>query len=101
MREYMARRYEARRIRIIADLGGACVRCGSDDRLEIDHVDRHRKGFDICRRLAGVAEPKLARELRKCQLLCRNCHEVKTVEERGHEMRSPRLLAHRERVDAA
>lgn len=84
MRQYMAERYERRRKSIVEQLGGVCARCGSKDQLEIDHIDPPGKKLNISRRLAGVSEKALQRELTKCQLLCRRCHELKTILERGH-----------------
>lgn len=56
--------------------------CGCDDvdKLNFDHVDASTKSFDIGKRLAGVAEAKLQEEIKKCQLLCNPCHQVKTTE---------------------
>ena len=63
-------------------LGGKCAQCGSTEDLEIDHVNRKKKRYRICdvvsRRLAV-----LKRELKKCQLLCSDCHSVKTANERA------------------
>lgn len=60
-------------------LGGKCADCGRTDTLEFDHVDRTIKSFDIgpCYSLP-LAE--LLEELKKCQLLCRKCHKIKTQE---------------------
>jgi hypothetical protein len=69
-----------RRAECIAYLGGKCVQCGSTDELDIDHIDPSTKSFKISNRLNSrwsILEP----ELRKCQLLCRPCHIVKTEPE--------------------
>ena len=100
MRGYMARRYEERRARIIKKLGGRCAQCGSTERLEIDHVDRHKKRFDFGKRLAGIAARKIPAEIAKCQLLCRPCHEIKTIEDLEWRLKSKRLVSHKAKLAA-
>lgn len=85
MRKYMARRYAERRILILERLGGVCTRCGAEDDLEIDHIDASSKSFNIGARLAGIAKTKLEAELKKCQLLCKPCHQEKSIYDRGHK----------------
>lgn len=80
MREYMARRYAERRSMCIAFLGGACVRCGSQNGLEFDHIDRSTKSINVAK-LILAKDSKLFMELSKCQLLCDKCHLDKTVAE--------------------
>lgn len=86
MRIYMAERYTRRKAEAVAALGGKCAVCGSTDRLEIDHRDRDNKSFTVCRKIAGVSEAKLAEELAKCQLLCWEHHNLKTLEETGRKV---------------
>lgn len=83
MRQYMADRYKKRRNEIILRLGGTCVVCGGSGPFEIDHVDPRSKNFDFGRRLAGVAQEKLTKELDKAQLLCEDCHHTKTILDHG------------------
>lgn len=78
--QYHLDRYHRRRLEAIAILGGRCVRCGAVDCLEIDHVDRATKSFDLSKRW-GVAQATWLAELAKCQLLCEPCHKAKTVGE--------------------
>lgn len=70
---YHKSRY-SKRIKEMKDyLGGECVKCGSVDNLEFDHIDPKLKAFSITRkwnRKWSILEP----ELNKCQLLCKNCH---------------------------
>lgn len=82
MRDYMLSRFRRRKLAAIAQLGGCCVRCGGTDTedLQFDHIDPSSKEFSVGRALAGVSEAKLQAELVKCQLLCQDCHTVKTVE---------------------
>jgi len=82
MREYMLRRYHARRSKAIEELGGKCVNCGSISKLELDHIDANAKEINLGR-LWSIAESRFKKELLKCQLLCDSCHEYKTVEDFG------------------
>lgn len=67
-------------------LGGKCQNCGiSDSRvLDFDHIDPASKEMLISQRYnlpIGVLEE----EVRKCQLLCANCHRIKTFESGGYD----------------
>jgi 5-methylcytosine-specific restriction endonuclease McrA len=87
-RKWARNNRKKRKERVIALLGGECVRCGNADSrvLEIDHVVPLRRkdrtnncsdsGSELWRRvLAGqVAKDDV-------QLLCANCHAIKTLED--------------------
>jgi 5-methylcytosine-specific restriction endonuclease McrA len=81
--EYMRRYYRMRMDRAITYLGGACAQCGSDDDLEIDHIDPATKSFDFGK--VGWKKPwaEQEAELQKCQLLCSQHHRVKTRHDLG------------------
>lgn len=64
-----------RRAAVIHALGGKCAICGSTSGLEVDHIDRSRK---VSHRVASWSVPRTAKELAKCQLLCREHHYAKT-----------------------
>jgi 5-methylcytosine-specific restriction endonuclease McrA len=82
IRRYQNTWLQERRRQAIADLGGKCVRCGSTERLEVDHIDPAAK---VSHRIWGWSAEKRAAELAKCQVLCRPCHHKKT----GAEKRRP------------
>lgn len=82
MREYSLRRYHERRTRALILLGGKCVQCGSEHRLELDHIDPTTKEIDVSK--FNVAEDRFWEEVMgKCQLLCRSCHQRKSAQVRA------------------
>ena len=81
MSEYQKKRYQRRRENAINSLGGVCKRCGSVDRLELDHIDASLKTYDISKILGGGSEAKVQSELAKCQVLCHDCHVKKSHDE--------------------
>jgi 5-methylcytosine-specific restriction endonuclease McrA len=61
-------------------MGGACVKCGSTERLEFDHIDRSTKSLKPSS-LWSRTDDQILAELAKCQILCYSCHKKKTVSE--------------------
>lgn len=78
-KEYM-RRYQLAWLKKRRDAwikeNGPCRSCGSNDELEIDHVDPLKKEFKI-----NFSSKKTTEELKKCQVLCNQCHKNKTIKE--------------------
>lgn len=64
--------------RIIQSFGGQCGQCGynkSRNALDLHHLDPSQKEFGIGRIRANPKSwEKIVSELRKCVLLCANCH---------------------------
>lgn len=80
MREYNLRRYH-RLIKEIKDmLGSKCILCGASENLEIDHINRDNKLFDFGK-ILNYSIAKIELEIKKCQLLCFECHKTKTIGE--------------------
>lgn len=79
-RKYDLNRYHIRRNKAILQLGGKCNVCGSVRNLEIDHINRDSKEFNISVSW-GVSEKRFQKELQKCQLLCSQCHKTKSISE--------------------
>jgi hypothetical protein len=71
------KRQEKRKM-LIEHLGGKCVGCGTTESLQFDHLDRTQKTFTISKKL-DYSLDKLIPEVEKCQLLCNNCHELKSL----------------------
>lgn len=59
-------------------LGKSCATCGSTEKLQLDHIDRLKK---TSHRIWSWCEPKRLAEIQKCQVLCEECHKVKTAKE--------------------
>jgi len=64
----------------IEKLGGKCVKCNSQENLELDHIDPKTKIAKICAVIRNYPN-KLEEELVKCQVLCKLCHREKSSKE--------------------
>lgn len=80
-KEYNRKYYYKRRNAIIEYLGGKCKKCNSKENLEIDHINKKTKSFNITKRLT-LNSSIVQDELKKCQLLCKECHLNKSVSEK-------------------
>ena len=78
---YMQRRYYERKKYGLEKLGGVCVECGETESLDFDHIDPTTKILAIGK-MWSVAWPRFVAELEKCQLLCQECHKIKTKQEK-------------------
>jgi hypothetical protein len=58
-------------------LGGKCIKCGSSEDLEFDHIDPSTKKANISSML-DAPKTLFWEEVRKCQILCHDCHLEKT-----------------------
>ncbi len=64
----------------------ACERCGFADyrALEFHHDDRHEKDFNVADMIrSDLSIEAIEREIKKCVVLCSNCHQIEHYEERG------------------
>lgn len=59
--------------------GKSCVKCGSRKSLELDHIDPATK---VSHKIWSWSAKRRAAEIAKCQVLCTDCHKVKTFSER-------------------
>lgn len=70
----------ARRTKYKTLVGGKCQKCGYDkclDALQFHHNDPSQKKFNITNAIWGeehVNEQQILDEIKKCTLLCANCH---------------------------
>jgi 5-methylcytosine-specific restriction endonuclease McrA len=70
--------YRDRISRLTVLLGGKCTGCGATQDLQFDHIDPTTKLFTVTKGWAFSWEKVLA-EAKKCQLLCKKCHEAKSL----------------------
>ena len=104
-REYLIKAVQKRRRKVremaIEYLGGRCTRCSYDrcaEALEIHHLESSDKDFGISDKGYTRSWNRVREELRKCELLCANCHRevhaklqlsaVRQIEKSG-EFREP------------
>ena len=81
MREYQREWMRKRRESFFE--GKSCARCGSTERLELDHIDRSTKLLNPARLWSlSDSNPVKSTELAKCQVLCSDCHLEKTIAEK-------------------
>ena len=69
---------QKRRLEWIELQGGKCVKCGSIEKLEVDHINREDK---VTHRVWSLSDERRKKELFKCQVLCHDCHKEKTISE--------------------
>lgn len=100
-REYMRHRpdkfknYYNNRVFSLEYLGGKCQVCGNSDHrvLQFDHIDPTSKIAKVTTFFNRKNRTLLIEELKKCQLLCANCHAIKTYEEGTLKIGRPRIAA--------
>lgn len=66
-------------------VSNGCLHCGynlSPYALDFDHIDPIIKKFNVSQRLCNGTLRSLFREIRKCQILCANCHRIKTYKDK-------------------
>lgn len=62
----------------------SCIDCGESDIrvLEFDHIDPSKKLFSISQGVTlGFKWYEIKDELKKCQILCANCHKRRTAQQ--------------------
>lgn len=76
------------KVKVIKLLGGKCVDCGLEYNgknacvFQIHHKDPSKKLFVVnTRTLINYSWKKILKEIKKCELLCANCHFKKHNEE--------------------
>ena len=75
-REYQRQWMEKRRLDFFIDK--VCSHCGSNTNLTLDHIDPSKK---LSHKIWSWSEERRNEELKKCQVLCDDCHKEKTREE--------------------
>lgn len=80
-REYRRQYWAKQRNKWIIE-NGPCTYCGSSERLEVDHINTKTKDRKYSLSLFSRPHQARANELKKCQVLCHECHAKKTKAER-------------------
>lgn len=76
-REYQRQWIAKRKLDFFIDK--VCICCGSKINLQLDHKDPKEK---VDHSIWSWSEERRSEELKKCQVLCEDCHKDKTAEER-------------------
>lgn len=63
----------------------SCTDCGVKDwrLLEFDHLPQHEKSFTISESVRYHSIEQIDEEIKKCEVVCANCHRVRTYERAG------------------
>lgn len=68
----------SRKLQLVEMLGGKCSKCGYDKNLSalhFHHIDPSQKNFKLGMRILSNKRMEfILEELKKCELLCANCH---------------------------
>ena len=68
-----------------------CADCGFNDNpfaLHFDHLPGHVKISNLSRMLSNGSRSKILREIAKCEVVCANCHAVRTYARRARQKNS-------------
>lgn len=78
----LQRKWFAQRRQAWIDEHGPCVKCGSSERLEVDHIDPSLKTLQPSKLWSlSLSNPIRIKELDNCQVLCYVCHKQKTKQQ--------------------
>lgn len=79
------KRIEIRKFIIAVLQSNICADCGISDWrvLEFDHRDRKLKKFNLADSTQHSLK-KVKAEIAKCDIVCANCHNIRTIEQRNY-----------------
>jgi len=83
--EYVMKRRDERKARLVEEFGDKCADCGQTFPhccYDFHHIDPSTKKFEIAPRLDGNYQTILE-EAQKCVMLCSNCHRIRHYKERS------------------
>lgn len=63
-------------------INSSCKDCGNKDIrvLEFDHLPEFEKSSNICDMVSNNSWSDIEKEIKKCEIVCANCHKIRTVE---------------------
>lgn len=66
-------------------ISSTCSRCGTNDHrvLEFHHLDGHKKDFSVSLSYLNLGLARVKQEIKKCVILCANCHRITHYEKNG------------------
>jgi hypothetical protein len=79
---------------------GSCMDCGFivDERtivcFDLDHRDPQTKSFTISYEMDSASPNDMRDEIAKCDVVCRNCHAIRTHEAKHHLVRREKTTTH-------
>lgn len=87
MKTYMQNRRRTRRLELLKLLGNSCIKCGCTDidLLDIDHINPLYKTIRLSGKGLDGNWEKILNEIKNCQILCKNCHKIKSKVEKNHK----------------
>jgi len=74
-----------RKARLVAAAGGKCLDCGYEGppfMFDFDHRDPKQKLFPVGNKGSSVSYERTLAEALKCDLVCANCHRMRTHRQR-------------------
>lgn len=92
----------ARRLSIVNKIkvDSGCCECGYNKHpsaLDFDHIDPSKKLFDISRKIVFSKFSDLMEEIKKCRVVCANCHRIHSYESGHSENKNP--VNHSNRIE--
>lgn len=85
-RERRRQRYRVARDWLVQQKAKPCVDCGGifhPEAMHFDHLPGYDKVTEVARLTGTCNIQKIQREILKCDLVCANCHAVRTAERRA------------------
>lgn len=64
--------------------GKSCVDCGNSDIRVLEHDHLSDKSFNVSSKIGTRKLSSLMEEIEKCDIVCANCHRIRTVTRGNH-----------------
>lgn len=93
IRRVVGRRVQLRQFLDQTKLESGCVVCGYNTHpaaLDFDHLPGTNKVATIAKLFSGLKEELLLEEIKKCEVVCANCHRVRTATRQQYNGKPPK-----------